>query len=144
MRRVAGTAAAVVLLCVLARSASAQTGRHDAVAGITGRYEQPGCVLEVAPVATDSVRVQLRCRLPSPTYNLGIIDERLPLRGRDLTHETHEVNGSCRIGIRFSEGRALVTQHGTDYGCGLGGGIDVSGSYRRTSRRRPAFDLEPC
>jgi hypothetical protein len=132
-----------ILLVVLSAPASAQQ-LFPAASLVTGTYAQAGCRLEVAPVATDSVHVQLRCTRPAPTFNLGFLDERLPIQSGVIRHDMREPGGRCRITIRFAGEQAVVTQDGTDLSCGFGGGVYVNGRYRRISRRPPSFDLDPC
>lgn len=125
-------------------SVSAQRPRgHDAQL-VSGSYAQPGCGLQVAPVATDSVRVQIECNRGAPSYNLGFLDEHLPIHSGTVVHMTSEHSGSCRITIAFHGTRAVVTEDGTDITCGFGAGVSVAGVYDRTSRRSPPFDLSPC
>jgi hypothetical protein len=133
-----------ILLVVLSAPASAQQPRRTAASPVTGTYGKEGCRLEVAPVATDSVHVQLRCTRPAPTFNLGFLDERLPIQSGVVRHDMREPGGRCRIIIRFAGEQAVVTQDGTDLSCGFGGGVYVNGRYRRISRRLPSFDLDPC
>jgi hypothetical protein len=101
-----------------------------------------GCWLETAPVSADSARVQLRCTIP-PTHHMGMFDARLPVRDDTLTWDTRESGDHCRITVRFTTGRAVVSQDGTALACGFGANVNVSGVYQRLSSRRPPFDLVP-
>jgi len=132
------------LLGTLPASATAQRPRRDDAQLVTGSYAQPGCGLQVAPVATDSVRIQIECNRGAPDYNLGFLDEHLPIRSGTVVYSTRAYSGSCRITIAFHGTRAVVTEDGTDITCGFGAGVSVAGVYRRTSRRSPPFDLSPC
>jgi len=106
-----------------------------------------GCWLEVAPVAADSVRLQLLCRNPPPGHHLGVMDVRRRFDRGQVVYETDEFVGHCRIVVNFARGRAVVTHEATganrDSACGFGAYVDVSGTYRRLSGRRPPFELAP-
>jgi hypothetical protein len=102
-----------------------------------------GCWLEVAPIQSDSVHVQLLCRKPAPGHHLGLLDARLPMRGKTLHYERGGATDGCRITVRFAGNHAVVVQEGTDITCGFGAFVNVSGSYVRLNGRRPRFDLAP-
>ena len=142
---------------VIAGGLSAQRPATPTAATVTGTYAlgtdhvfAPGvdaCWFEVAPVAADSVRLQLLCRHPGPGHHLGVLDVRRRFRGGQVVYETDEFVGHCRIVISFNGNRALVTHEARganrDSACGFGAFVDVSGTYRRVSVRRPPFDLAP-
>jgi hypothetical protein len=107
------------------------------------RSGKDGCWLEAAPVAADSMHIQFFCRRPAPGHHLGALDARLPLRGDTLVYERSDLGDHCRIRVRFADGRAFVTQDGSDQACGFGAYVDVSGTYVRLDKRRPPFDLAP-
>lgn len=108
------------------------------------RQAGAGCWLEVGQVTHDSVRVQLSCTRGAPSWNLGFIDERLAVRGGEALWSTTEFGGQCELRFRFSVSGATVEQTGGDAACGFGFGVNAGGSYTRTSRRPPPFDLSPC
>jgi hypothetical protein len=87
--------------------------------------------------------MQLYCKLGPPAYHSAFIDARLPLHGNAVLHETTGANHPCRIRIRFDAASAVVTQDGSDIACGFGGSVNVAGTYRRISQRKPRFDLDP-
>jgi len=138
----------LALLAVLSTVAGAQRARAGDGSAVTGSYEvhwarRAACWLQVGPVAADTVRVQLECSRGAPSYNLGLVDERLPLRRGAVRYETAEYGDRCVIAIRFAGARAVVRQEGTDAACGFGRGVYASGTYRRVSRRMPPFSLGP-
>ena len=102
------------------------------------------CWLEIAPVAADSVRMQLFCRHPGPGHHLGVMDVRRRFDRGKVVYETDEFVGHCRIVATFTRGRAVLTHEGSrvgrDQACGFGAYIDVSGTYERLNARRPPFD----
>ena len=144
-------------VCVIASGLSAQRPATPTAATVTGTYAlgtdhvfSPGvdaCWFEVAPVTADSVRLQLLCRHPGPGHHLGVLDVHRRFREGQVVYETDEFVGHCRIVITFTGHRALVTHEARganrDSACGFGAFVDVSGTYRRLSARRPSFDLAP-
>jgi hypothetical protein len=115
---------------------------------ITGTYsldrgKDAGCEFEIAAVAADSVRLQLSCNRGAPSYNMGDLDERLVLHGSEVVFQTTEYGDRCVLRFRFVRRGAIVTQEGNNTTCGFGYGVYANGTYRRVSRRRPAFDLSP-
>jgi hypothetical protein len=116
----------------------AVTGTYSLVRG-----KDAGCIFEVAAVAADSVRLQLSCNRGAPSYNMGNLDERLALHASELIFQTTEFGGRCVLRFRFLRRRAIVTQEADNTACGFGYGVYADGTYRRVSRRRPAFDLSP-
>jgi hypothetical protein len=106
-----------------------------------------GCWLEVAPVTTDSLRVQFLCRHPGPGHHLGELDTRLPFQNGSVTYQADGVVGHCKIVVTFAPPNAVVTNEGGDVSpdraCGFGAYVDLSGTYRRLNAQRPSFDLGP-
>lgn len=152
--RSAGALLAVVLaLAGNSGLGAAQPVSRSSVGAVAGTWAigtkhfpssgRDGCWLETAPIAADSVRLQILCRYPAPGYHLGVLDARLPMTTDTLVYETREHDGVCRIRVRFSGTRAFVTQEGSDIACGFGASVSIGGTYTRLSRRRPPFDLAP-
>lgn len=127
-----------VLYAQTSRLAPANTGSYA-----LARSRGAGCELQVAPVAKDSVRLQLSCTRGAPSYNMGFLDERLPLRAGVVVFRSLEYGGPCEIRMHFRTRTAQVTQIGDAAACGFGYGVDASGTYARTSSRVPPFDLAP-
>jgi len=162
-----------LLASMLGPNGSTPTGATSVVAATTpSRYGQPamltardvmgtyaagtrrppsarvdGCWLEVAPVAADSVRMQLLCRHPGPGHHLGVMDARRRFDRGTVVYETDQFVGHCRIVATFTRGRAVVTHEGSgagrDQACGFGAYVDAGGTYERLNARRPPFDLAP-
>jgi hypothetical protein len=147
----------VALLFVIASGLRAQRPTTPTARDVMGTYAygtrhvfSPGvdaCWLEVAPVAADSVRLQILCRHPGPGHHLGVLDVQRRFGQGKVIYETDEFVGHCRIVVNFAPDRAVVTHEGSgasrDNACGFGAYVDVSGTYRRLSMRRPRFELAP-
>jgi hypothetical protein len=115
---------------------------------VTGSYRlrtgrDAGCWLQAAAIGADSVRLQLACSRGAPSYNSGSLAQRLVLRSGVAVFATMEFGDECVIRVRFRGAHARVGQTGTDAACGFGLGVHAGGTYARTSRRMPPFDLEP-
>jgi hypothetical protein len=65
----------------------------------------------------------------------GELRETLPLQNNVAVYES----GQCRITIRFTGRRAVVTQNEND--CGFGLNVSAEGSYIKRSSRKPKFDF---
>jgi hypothetical protein len=137
------TAAALFALQPRALTATSVMGTYGLDTRHLPSSTRDGCWLEVAPLTTDSVRVQVRCTLPAPSHHIGVIDEHLLFKSAVLVYETNQYSGHCRIEVRFGNANAVVTQEGDAGACGLGANVNLGGEYRRISRRRPSFDLAP-
>jgi hypothetical protein len=147
------TIASLVTLSAASTATAAQQPIRLTAASVIGTYglgtRQPpsprrdGCWLEVAPVPTDSVHLQMRCSTASPSHHLGVLDLHLPFRGGSVAYETDQYASHCRIAVSFARARARVTQEGNAAACGFGANVDVGGTYRRISSRPPRFDLAP-
>jgi hypothetical protein len=85
----------------------------------------------------------LPVRAGAPSYNQGFLGARLALRAGVAVFTTTEYGGRCEIRVRFRGAQARVEQAGSDGACGFGFGVYADGTYTRTSRRRPPFDLGP-
>ena len=141
----------LLTLSIIAALAAARPSLPPTAAAVVGTYglgirqlpspRRPGCWLEVAPVAADSVHVQLRCTTPND--HIGGFDQRLPFRGGTAAYETSQFVGHCRIVMRFVNAQVVVNQEGDSSACGFGAFVNVGGTYRRISSRRPPFDLLP-
>lgn len=142
---------------VLASGLPLQQPAMPTAAAVTGTYAlgtdrlfSPGidaCWFEVAPVAADSVRLQLLCRHPGPGHHLGLLDVRRRFEGGKVVYDTDDFVGHCRIVVSFTRGGAVVTHEASranrDAACGFGAYIDVGGTYRRLNARQPRFELGP-
>jgi hypothetical protein len=141
----------LLTLSAIAALAAARPSPPPTAAAVMGTYRlgtrqlpsprRPGCWLEVAPVAVDSVHVQLRCTTPND--HIGGFDQRLSFRDGAATYETSQFVGRCRIAMSFADAQAVVSQEGDSSACGFGAFVNVGGTYRRISSRRPPFDLLP-
>lgn len=69
--------------------------------------------------------------------HIGEIKATLPIKNRVAVYES----GQCRITIRFTGRRALVTQSGSDSDCDFGMNVSAEGTYTKRSSRRPKFDF---
>jgi hypothetical protein len=147
---------AVGLLFVVAGGLRAQPSATPTAKDVAGTYaartqhmfsQRPGCWLEVAPVAADSVRLQIRCQNPAPGHHIGVVEARLHFDDGKVIYETDRFAGHCRIGVTFTRDRAVVTHEGIgadrSSACGFGAYVDVSDTYHRLSTRRPRFELFP-
>ncbi len=140
------------LLAAPSIAAQSQQPRPLTPAAVMGTYgletqelpsaSRDGCWLEAAPVAADSLRIQVRCTTP-PAHHIGVFDAQEAFTKGTTVYETNKFGGRCRITMRFAEAQVVVTQDGSAQLCGFGAFVDAGGTYRRISGVRPAFDLAP-
>jgi hypothetical protein len=125
--------------------AAAGAGGARAIRGTYERYLSAGagCTVEILERGADSVRFQLGCSRGAPSYNSGTTDGVIALRDGKAVYYTTEYGGSCELRFVFGRARVTVTEVEVQNGCGFGYGVVAEGTLRRTSRRRPAFDLSP-
>jgi hypothetical protein len=145
MSSIPAPARVALLVVTLASNAS---GQKTPAALVTGTYalghdSDAGCWMEIAPVAVDTVRMQLKCSRGAPTHHLGFVDARLSIHDSSMVYRVSGSSGSCAIRVHLAGTEAVVKQDGSDLACGFGGGVRADGTYHRTSGRRPKFDLNP-
>jgi hypothetical protein len=114
---------------------------------VTGSYRlrrggDAGCWLASGRRRVDSVRLQLACSRGAPSYNSGFLAQRLALRAGVAIFATAESASGAMIRVRFRDARALVEQTVRTLPVGRLR-VHAGGTYTRTSRRMPPFDLDP-
>ena len=75
------------------------------------------------------------------TANSGSAEGTAPLKGNVAEFIPGETQG-CRISLKFTVRRLIVTQSGTDADCGFGRNVYADGSYIKHSIRAPKFEEE--
>jgi hypothetical protein len=104
-----------------------------------GSDETGGGVLRVIDDAKGT-RFQLQLSRGAPTYNMGFLEGRLLVKDGRATHVRRNERFQCAIAFRFERETVVLTQSsGPDADCGFGHAVYADGTYRRTSRRTPAF-----
>jgi hypothetical protein len=137
-----------LLLAALALGAAFQIGaaQRSAAPGpvrITGhyRFKSPSAEksLDAQQLPGGRVKIYLYASwigdAATGNVNNGEVKATLPLRNNLAVYES----GQCRITIRFTGKRALVTQSEND--CGFGLNVSAEGNYLRRSALRPRFDF---
>lgn len=71
--------------------------------------------------------------------NMGGLSGEIPISGDTAVYRSQD--GKCKITLKFSRRDTLkVKQMGSDGECGFGHNVFASGTYRKTSSRKPKFD----
>ena len=71
--------------------------------------------------------------------NMGGLDGEIPIIGDTAVYRSE--NGECKITLTFSRRETLkVRQDGSSAECGFGHNVFASGTYRKTSSRKPRFE----
>jgi hypothetical protein len=70
---------------------------------------------------------------------MGGLSGEIPIVGDTAVYRSED--GKCRITLKFTRSGTLkVDQDGSDAECGFGRNVYASGTYRKTSTRKPKFD----
>jgi hypothetical protein len=108
-----------------------------------GSFEKGGGVLVVVDDA-DGTRFQLQLSRGGEVNNLGFLEGRLTVTDGLATHVRRSEGSHCEITFRFERETVVLKQTvGSSGECEFGHGVDAGGTYRRTSRKKPTFDLSP-
>jgi hypothetical protein len=71
--------------------------------------------------------------------NMGGLDGQIPIIGDTAVYRSEK--GDCTITLKFTRpGTLKVKQDGSDGECGFGHNVFASGTYLKTSSRKPKFD----
>ena len=72
--------------------------------------------------------------------NMGQLDGEAMIVGDTATYSSDEF-GPCKITIKFVKpGKVIVSQDGTDGGCGFGHNVMADGTYLKVSSKKPKFE----
>lgn len=108
-----------------------------------GSFEKGGGVLVVIDDA-EGTRFQLQLSRGGEVNNLGFLEGRLTVRDGRATHVRTGEGSRCEITFRFDRETVVLKQAvGSSGECEFGHGVYADGTYRRTSRKKPALDLIP-
>ena len=72
-------------------------------------------------------------QVPPPGEGSGIAF----VKGDTATFKPDGVEGECKITLKFSHRKLIVTQTGA---CGFGNNVTAEGTYKRVSTKKPKFD----
>jgi hypothetical protein len=106
-----------------------------------GSFEKGGGTLATLE-EPEGTRFQLFLARGAPGYNTGSLEGRLTVKDGRATYL--QVDGAYRCEITFAFARGSVVLKAIDEaGCPFGYQVHADGTYRRTSRKKPKFDLIP-
>lgn len=74
-----------------------------------------------------------------PTANVGFAIGEADIEGIVAMFTPPEMTG-CKITMKFTGGKLIVTQEGSDADCGFGHNVTADGTYKKTSSAKPKFD----
>lgn len=74
-----------------------------------------------------------------PTANEGEGSGIATIEGDTAVFKPEGAEEECRIILRFTGGKLLVTQTGI---CGFGHNVSAAGTYKKVSAKKPAFDSD--
>lgn len=74
-----------------------------------------------------------------PMVNTGEGHSVASIEGDTATFKPDGAEDECRITMKFTHGKLVVTQTGT---CGFGNNVTADGTYKRVSTRKPKFESD--
>ena len=75
-----------------------------------------------------------------PTANEGQGSGIARIEGDTAVFKPEGAEDECRITLKFTRGKLVVTQTGT---CGFGNNVSAEGTYKKVSSNKPKFDTDP-
>lgn len=137
--------AGLLLILFLFAAAPAQTPAHKRPLNITGHYKLS------SSETPNSLQVQ---QLPGAKIKFHILALWVSAHNRDNVHNGElqaiiDIKGdsavfqseTCKVTIKFSAGRATVTQDHEVGDCYFGANVSATGTYRKANSRKPKFDF---
>lgn len=131
------TVAAAMVVLLAGGTAPSLTGTWT-----WGSFEKGGGTLATIddPAGT---QFQLQLSRGAPTYNMGYLQGRLAVKDGRATFVQAEDGFRCEIAFTFTRESVVLKTLSADNGCPFGHQVHADGTYRRTSRKKPKFDLLP-
>lgn len=111
-----------------------------------GKYKELSNEIKILALGGGKLRFAMELVYPYSlpdgvvTVNMGELDGEATIT-RDTAVFTSDEFGECKITFKFVRpGTLKVTQDGTDADCGFGRNVTASGTYRKTSSKKPVFE----
>ncbi len=120
---------------VFARTQAIVTGEQ-----VTGTWSKGESVIKILALGGGKLKVFFSI-FNERNSNAGTADGEAIIEGTDATFSP-EVDGAknkCKFTMKFTGGKLIVNQLGTDADCGFGMGVSADGTYTKTSSAKPTF-----
>lgn len=152
-----GVIVSVLLLTFAVVGVSAQKSRKSVPASevtgtfemnFKGKFKDNSNEIRIYPLGRNKLHVAMLLTYPYTMQNgelmanTGELNEIFEIIGDTASFISKD--SQCGITIRFVRvGKITVRQDGSDADCGFGHNVVASGTYRRTSSKKPRFDDLP-
>lgn len=148
---------AAIFIAAFTASAAAQKGRKSVTGAevtgtfqykFAGKFRGSASVIEILALGGGKVKIGFDLIYPhldgqgNLTANLGKALGTADIEGDTAIYRQSDKYGKCKITIKFVRpGTIKVDQDATESDCGFGQNVQADGTYRKTSGRKPKFDL---
>ena len=137
--------AILLLLSSSAISPSAKPVQKVVTAGqVNGTWRWQRNTFKVLALGKQKLRLEFQgtYEYKSPAgkmANTGTASGTVTIEGDTAFFKPSDADEQCKISLRFTRGKLLVTQEGV---CGFGNNVTAAGTYRKINRNKPKFDKE--
>lgn len=130
------------LLSLPASHAGASAQTIVTAAQVNGTWNSKYGTFKVWALGNQKLRVEFSGSYPyqspqGPMANTGEGSGIATIEGDTAIFKPEGAEDECRITMRFTRGRLVVSQEGI---CGFGHNVTAAGTYRKASSRKPKFN----
>jgi hypothetical protein len=134
-------------LCLAAVSiVTMQAGKDTSVtaAQVNGTWQTTGGEIKIWALGHQRLQIEFSGvyeykTSQGPSANTGEGSGIATIEGDTATFKPEGAEEECRITLRFTGNKLVVTQTGI---CGFGHNVTAAGTYKRISAKKPKFDAE--
>lgn len=134
-------------LCFAAASilmVQADSDKSVTAAQVNGTWKTKGGEFKIWALGQQRLRVEFsgvyEYKTPQgPSANEGEGSGIATIEGDTATFKPEGAEEECRITLKFTGGKLVVTQTGI---CGLGHNVTAAGTYKKVSAKKPKFDSD--
>ena len=153
-KRAGGLLFAVTALMMIASSAAAQKSRASVSAAevngtfemnFKGKFQRMSNEIKIWALGKNKLKFAMDLVYPytlrngETMVNMGGLSGEMPIQGDTAIYRSDD--SKCTIKLTFTRpGTLRVKQDGSDGECGFGHNVFASGTYHKTSSRKPRFD----
>ena len=134
------------LLCLMTPLSAAQTARSTVVTAsqVNGTWRNKSGEFKVWALGQQKLKVEFTGTYEHKTSagvmaNVGGGHGIARIEGDSAVFKPEGRGADCQITLKFAEGKLAVGQKGL---CDFGRGVSATGTYRKTSNRKPQFEEE--
>ena len=138
------TVFAFVLLLIVCGLTQAQSNKIVTAKQVNGTWHYKNNEIKILALGGGKLKVQFDLSYVyknqyGPTANVGFALGEADIDGIIAIFTTTDF-GECKITMKFTGGKLVVTQEGSDADCGFGHNVTADGTYKKVSGAKPKFD----